>query len=241
MPGPDEYNSNGKARTDKVWALQSGRLVRFDAQLGDLVEVPYGRSSEVGIYEICPEIAFPNAKRTATLKQKGQEVEVKTSTFDMTFDYTFWMSNEMSTITELIIDYSTAGHYLRWIDRFGMFQYFLFVKGKETLKNKLGANKVVEDYSVAGMYFSNHERVTNIEATKTVKCCALNLAQEIYDYVSSIVTSPLIDLYVGKTRDGVEMWVPVNIVASNIDYDPHQILHDIEISFTMPAINAQIL
>lgn len=241
MPGPDEYNSNGKARTDKVWALQSGRLVRFDAQLGDLVEVPYGRSSEVGIYEICPEIAFPNAKRTATLKQKGQEVEVKTSTFDMTFDYTFWMSNEMSTITELIIDYSTAGHYLRWIDRFGMFQYFLFVKGKETLKNKLGANKVVEDYSVAGMYFSNHERVTNIEATKTVKCCALNLTQEIYDYVSSIVTSPLIDLYVGKTRDGVEMWVPVNIVASNIDYDPHQILHDIEISFTMPAVNAQIL
>lgn len=241
MPGPSEFNINGKARTDKVWAMQSGRLVRYDAQIRDLVDVPYGRSSEVGIYEICPELAFPNAKKNVTLKQKGEEVEIKTSTFDTSFDYTFCMSNEMTTITELIIDYSTAGHYLRWIDKFGMFQYFLFVKGKETMKNKLGKNTVVEDYSVGGMYFANHQRVTNIEGTKTIKCCAPNLPQSIYDYVSSIVTSPVIDLYMGKTRFGDEMWVPVNIVAGSLNYDPQKILNDVEISFTLPSVNAQSL
>lgn len=241
MPCPDEYNLNGKARTDKVWALQSGRLVRYDAKLGDLVEVPYGRSSEIGIYEICPEIAFSNAKKSVTFKQKGDEVEGMTSTFDSSFDYTFCMPNKMSTITELTIDYSTAGHYLRWIDKFGMFQYFLFTKGKETLKNKLGSNTVVEDYSVGGMFFANHKRTTSIDGTKTIKCSAQNLPQEIYDYVSSIETSPVIDLYIGKTRDGVEMWVPVNIVAASHDYDPKKILHNIDISFTMPSVNSQTL
>lgn len=241
MPGPEEFNLNGKARTDRIWALQTGRLVRYDAQIGDLVEVPYGRSYEIGIYEINPAYAFPKAKKNVTLKQKGEEVEVKTSTFDNTFDYTFWLSNEMSTITELIIDNSTAGHYLRWIDRFGMFQYFLFVKGKETMKNKLSSNTIVEDYTVGGMYFANHERVVNVEGSKTIKCCAVSLPQEIYDYVSSIITSPIIDLYMGKTRFGDEMWVPVNIVATNHDFQPADILHDLEISFTLPPVNAQTL
>ena len=241
MPGPEEYNLNGKARTDRIWAMQSGRLVRYDSRIGELVEIPYGRSSEVGIYEICPELAFPQAKKTVTLKQKGEQVEVKTSPFDASFDYTFWLSNEMSTITELTIDYSTVGHYLRWIDRFGMFQYFLFVKGKETMKNKLSSNTVVEDYTVGGMYFANHERNIHIEGTKTVKCCAVSLPQEIYDYVSSIITSPIIDLYMGKTRFGDEMWVPVNIVAANHDFKPDELLHDLEISFTLPPVNAQTL
>ncbi len=241
MPGPEEYNHNGKARTDRIWALQSGRLVRYDAQIGDLVEVPYGRSYEIGIYEINPEYAFPKAKNSVTLKQKGEEVEVKSSTFDTTFDYTFWLASEMSTITELLIDYSTTGHYLRWIDRYGMFQYFLFIKGKETIKNKLSANTVVEDYTVGGMYFANHQRYTNVEGTKTVKCCAVSIDDSIYDYVSSIITSPIIDLYIGKTRYGDEMWVPVNIVAANHDYNPREQLHDLEISFTMPPINAQSL
>lgn len=241
MPGPDEYNANGVARTDKIWAMQNGRLVRYDAQIEDLVEVPYGRSYLIGIFEVCPAITFPDAKRTATYHQRGEEVEIKSSTFDETFDYTFWLSGEMSTITELEIDNSTDGHYLRWIDRFGMYQYFLFRKGKMTLKNKLGSNTVTEDYSVGGMYFANHQRNTNVEGTKTVKACATSLPDDIYGYVETIITAPIIDLYLGKTRFGVEMWVPVSIVAANHDYDPNQILHDLEISFTMPSINAQTL
>lgn len=241
VPGPEEYNLNGKARTDRIWALPSGKLVRYDANLQKLVSVPYCRSGFTGIFEINPAYAFPNAQKTVTLKQKGEAVEVKTSVFDNSFDYTFWMSGEMSTITELIIDYTTSGHYLRWIDRFGMFQYFLFVKGKETMKNKLDANKVIEDYTVGGMYFANHERNTSIEGTKTIKCCAVSLEEDIYTYVSSIITSPVIDLYMGKTRFGDEMWVPVNIVAANHDFNPGQNLHDLEISFTLPPVNAQTL
>lgn len=241
VPGPEEYNINGKARTDKVWTRQNGRLVRYDATLQCLVDMSYGRDGQVGIYEINPAIGFSNAKHSVTFKQKGNQTEAKFSTFDNTFDYTFFMSGEMSTITELEIDESTAGHYLRWIDRFGMFQYFLFVKGKETLKNKLSSNTVVEDYAVGGLYFANHQRNINVEGTRTVKCSAVSLPQEIFDYVSSIETSPIIDLYVGKSKSGEEMWVPVNIVAASHEYNPKQVLHDIEISFTLPPYNAQTI
>lgn len=241
MPGPDIYNLNGKARTDKVWSLQSGRLVRYDGRLGDLVEVPFGKSSEIGIYEICPEIAFSNAKKTVTFKQEGEDDKDRSSTFDSSFDYTFWRPNEMTTITKLIIDNSTAGHYLRWIDKHGMIQYYLFTKGTETLKNKLETNAIIEDYPISGMHFANHNRTIGIDGTKTIKCSAQNLPQEIYDYVSSIETSPIIDLYIGKSLDGVEIWVPVNIVAASYDYNPKQVLHNIDISFTMPSLISQML
>ena len=219
----------------------SGRLVRYDSELQDLVEIPYGRSYEVGIFEVCPAITFPNAVKSVTYKQKGVSTNDKTSVFDTTFDYTFFVSGEYSTITKLIIDNRTNGHYLRWIDRCGMYQYYLFDKGKKTVKNKLGSNTVIEDYSVGGLYFANHERTTHIEATTTVKCCAPLLEEDIFDYVSSIIASPIIDLYVGKTKAGTELWVPVNIVASSIDYDNKQCLHDLEISFTLPPTNAQSL
>ena len=239
--GPEAYNKNGVARTDMVWATMTGRLVRYDSELQDLVEIPYGRSYEVGIFEVCPSITFPNAVKSVTYKQKGVSTNDKTSVFDTTFDYTFFVSGEYSTITKLIIDNRTNGHYLRWIDRCGMYQYYLFDKGKKTVKNKLGSNTVIEDYSVGGLYFANHERTTHIEATTTVKCCAPLLEEDIFDYVSSIIASPIIDLYVGKTKAGTEIWVPVNIVASSIDYDNKQCLHDLEISFTLPPTNAQSL
>lgn len=239
--GPDMYNKNGVARTDMIWTTLNGRLMRYDSDLKDLVEVPYGKSYDRGIFEVCPAITFPNATKSVTYKQKGISSNDKTSVFDGTFDYTFFVSGEFSTITKLIVDNRTNGFYLRWIDRFGMYQYYLFDKGKKTIKNKLGSNTVVEDYSVGGLYFANHERTTNIEATTTVKCCASLLEEDVYDYVSSIVTSPIIDLYVGKTKTGTEIWVPVNIVASNLDYDHNQCLHDVEISFTLPPTNAQSL
>lgn len=240
--GPEMYNKNGVARTDMIWATSNGRLMRYDSELQDLVEVPYGRSDNTGIFEVCPAIAFPNAKKSVTYKQKGvSSSNSKSSVFDNSFDYTFFVSGEYATITKLIIDNRACGHYLRWIDRCGMYQYYLFDKGKRTIKNKLGSNTVVEDYSVGGLYFANHERTTHIDATTTIKCCASLLEDDIFDYVSSIVSSPIIDLYVGKTKTGAEIWVPVNIVASNLDYVPNQCLHDIEISFTLPPTNAQSL
>lgn len=239
--GSENYNSEDQIRENNLYSYEN-RLMRYDRNLNDLVVVHYGNGGKVGIYEVCPDYIFPNAIHNATLKQQGKQTEgSKISSFDKTFDYTFFMSGEMTTITKLIIDHSKEGVYLRWIDRFGMYQYYLFSKGKTVRKNKLGSDAIVDELPVGGMYFSNHERTSHIDCDVSTKCGAPMLEQDIYDYVSSIVTSPIIDIYMGMERNGEELWVPVNIVASSYEYDPQTLLHDLEIEVSLPSINAQTL
>ena len=236
------YNNGNKARTDmKWWLFRDHKFYHVDGGTGEILEVPYGYGGTSGLFELDPAMTFPDATQECTYRQDAPRGTSRSSVFDETFDYTFFNSSEYTTITNLIINNDTAGYYLRWIDRFGCFQYFLFKKGKQTIKNKLSGDTKIEQGLNAGMWFPNHSRDIHINGTTTCKCCATSLAEDIYAYVSTIITSPIIDLYLGKTKYGEEMWVPVNIVASSHNYTPKDILHDLEISFTMPDTQAQTL
>lgn len=234
------YNVGSKARTDMKWWLDSDhKFYHVDGSTGEILQVPYGYGGTSGLFELDPSLTFPDATKHCTyMKDRGT---LRSSTFDDTFDYTFQNASEYTTIINLCISNDTAGYYLRWIDRFGCFQYFLFKKGKETIKNKLSGSSICEQDLNAGMWFPNNNRDIHISGTKTCKCCATSIEDDIYAYVSTIITSPVIDLYLGKNRYGEEMWVPVNIVASSHNYIPKDVLHDLEISFTMPDIQAQSL
>lgn len=238
------YNgSSGKPRTDMIWGWPGDHsFYRFDKSTDQLIKSNYGYYGDYGLFELTPEFTFPNAKHTATYRQDNpSDSTSKTSVFDETFDYTFFNSSEFTTIINLIINNDESGYYLRWIDRFGCFQYYLFKSGEATIKNKLSGNTFVEMTANDGMWFPNHTRDIQISATDTRKCQANSIPDEIFAYVSSIITSPVIDLYLGKTKLGEEIWVPVNIVASSHKYKPKDVLHNLEISFTMPDIQAQSL
>lgn len=239
--GMECYNKDGEGIDGLICAF-NGRLMRYEKRRKGLVQIPYGSGGRFGIYEIYPERICPNATQYVVFTQKGNPSSNNAlSVFDTTFDYTFFSMNEYNTITKLIIDNSHDGTYLRWIDRLGMYQYFLFSKGKTTRKNKLSTNTIVDDYPIGDMYFPNHERTSHIDCDVTTKCGAPSLESDIYDYVSTVVTSPIIDMYMGKNRNGDELWVPVNIVASNYEYDPKKRLHDLEITIALPTLNSQSL
>ena len=74
-----------------------------------------------------------------------------------------------------------------------------------------------------------------------MKCCAVNLPKDIYDYVVTILSAPIVDLYRGKDEFGEEIWQPVNIQSSTADYDPKKILNDLEFTFAIPDVNSQSL
>lgn len=235
------YNSGARPRTDMKWGFGDNTFYRYDRQTDRLIPIEYGFYGDYGLFELDPSFTFPNAQTEATYRQIATSGTTKTSVFDETFDFTFFNSSEFTTITNLIINRNTAGYYLRWIDRFGCFQYFLFTKGEADLKNKLSGNTFVEMTDNNGMWFPNHVRDIQISATDTRKCQANSLTDDIYAYVSTVVTSPVIDLYMGKNKSGQEIWVPVNIVASSHKHNPRKVLHNLEISFTMPDIQAQSL
>lgn len=237
------YNgTNGKPRTDMRWGWSGDHgFYRFDKTTDQLVRSDYGYYGDFGLFELDPSFTFPNAELNATYRQDAPAGSSRSSIFDETFDYTFFNSSEFTTITNLIVNNDKAGYYLRWIDRFGCFQYYLFKSGETTIKNKLSGNTFVETGANDGMCFPNHTRDIHITATDTRKCQADSIPDSIFDYVSTIITSPVIDLYLGKTKYGEEIWVPVNIVASSHKYKPKDVLHNLEISFTMPDIQSQSL
>lgn len=137
----------------------------------------------------------------------------------------------------LIKNSAMDGTYLRWIDSYGFWQYYLFDTGQRQSKNKLSSIAIDAEYSVAGV---NHQalRYSHVENTDTIKCCAISIKKEILAYVETIYKSPHIDLYVGKTSVG-EVWKPVNIVAGSVNVSPDGKLFDYEISFTLPETQVQ--
>lgn len=240
--GSEDYNQNGKARTDKIWGYNGdGKFYRHEKENNRLVVVPCGNCIMEGLFEINPADTFPAALYEVTYKQEAPQGTPRLAVFDDTFDYTFLTPSEYTTITHLKINTDTAGYYLRWIDRVGCFQYYLFTKGETTIKNKLSGNTLSEWEAYDGMWFPNHIHDISISATDTRKCSANGLTDDIFAYVSSVLTSPIIDLYIGKAKNGEDIWVPVTIVAGSYKHKERNVLHNLEISFTMPDPQAQNL
>lgn len=235
-----DSNNENKPRTDITYLLETEQgFARYRFINEELVYC--GMFTDLGFEDIPVSSVFPSAQKTATIKYKISEEDRMMSVFDRTFDYTFFQTGENVALINLKISNDTAGHYLRWVDRHGNLQYFLFPMGDKEYKNKLGSDSVLQDDDINGLYFANIVRTRNIDCTVHYKCCAVNLPADIYEYVATILTSPIIDLYCGKDENGVEIWLPVNVQAGTVKYSPKKMLNNLEFSFAIPAINAQTL
>lgn len=236
-----EYYNTEDAPThaleDGVWGCeQDSRYYRYNSATGEIEPLPMLRYATSGLHELLPTVLFPGAQHLATLERKRLS-----SVFDTTFDDTFITRIERESRVRLIVDHRTAGYYLRWTDRHGCLQYYLFSKGQRTLKNKPSSDALPLTYAPYGMHFGSNKRLTVIEGTVTCKCCATSLTKEVYEYVSTIATAVIVDLYRGTREDGTELWEPVCIQSSSCNYHPKEQLHSLEITLTLPDINAQSL
>lgn len=226
------------ANINDEWRGSDNKIYQFDTSTRSYFPEDVGNGREYGIFDVSPARIFPMAKKTASLRI-GDRATL--NVFDYTFDYTFYQNGLTTHIVNLRISNDECGYYLRWIDRHGELQYFLFTKGVETEKNTVSSDTVSDMEEIGPMWFANHIRNTQISSKLTYKCSAVSLPDEIYGYVSSIVSAPIIDLFLGRSASGREIWVPVQIVASSYDYDTTQKLHDLVLSFTLPEYKSQTL
>ena len=217
---------------------KDGLLFFYESQQEALLQRPNYSVGSVGMFEVTPSVLFPDAVNRAVIKitpdGRGRSV------FDYTFDYTFFSVGEKSTLVRLLVSNKKCGFYLRWIDRMGLYQFFLFAKGVTTTKNKPSEDEI-EDMDGYPMYFNGWMRNVMVTAEKTLRCCAENLSDSVYGYVETILTSPVIDLYLGTTKGGTEMWQPVRIISGQTVKQPLLPLRDLEIEINLPAIQAQSL
>lgn len=126
------------------------------------------------------------------------------------------------------------GVYLRWIDRHGFYQYWLFSKGQDDIKSNQYGEQLYQDYEVGGRGYYGVSRMQGMEVANTMRICASLVDRDYYSMVRTIIGSPMVDMY----QDGV--WIPVRINNSTVS-DEGKSLQDIEFSIVLPDIITQKL
>lgn len=158
------------------------------------------------------------------------------SPFDYTFDFTF-RAGAIGNIT-FIHDQSKDGIFLRWIDRHGLLQYWLFDKGVREVKNNRGGSELTMNYADReGNSFRNIKRQQYFFGEVSQELCAPNVTEEEYTMLEGILTSPVIDLYHPSTIVG---WEPVRIAKGTIKRST-DVLQDFKFEIELPNLNAQSL
>lgn len=193
---------------------------------------------KTGITELSPIYMFPNAQRKVVFTFMHKSAD--TAKFNANFNITFGEMTELAYIVKLTVCEDTDGIYLRWIDNYGFWQYFLFVAGERESKHKQSKVSVPAEFEENGVHHSA-TRCNYVENVDTVKCCAVNLRKEILSYVQTIYNSPHVEMYIGDNFNEDEMWKPVNLVDASVKLSSQKQLFDYEISFTMSDSVSQTL
>lgn len=201
---------------------------------------PYGAQTPIttsGIVSINPATAF------AGMVEKGDWlVEVTpndVNVFDATFDATF--TNIIAIyqqVLHVIKDTRKCGYFLRWVDRQGLLQSYLFARGTESVKASEGQALTI-DTEQAGLYYPNIVRSERTGIEKTRKVCAPLVPEEEARVVQSIGTAAVCDLFIGYTDAGAALWLPVQVKAGTLTISERGGLQDIEVTIELPTANGQ--
>lgn len=203
---------------------------------------PYGAQTVIGstgILQINPSQEF-----AGMLSFGDWFVEVipnDANVFDATFDATFTNIIALyQQVLHVIKDDRKCGYFLRWVDRQGLLQSYLFDKGTESVKASEGEALQVETEQ-AGIYYPNIVRSERQSIEKSRKVCATLVPEEEARVVQSIGTAAMCDLFVGYSEVGAPLWLPVNVKAGTLTISERGGLQDIEVTIELPTADGQKL
>jgi hypothetical protein len=175
---------------------------------------------------------FKNAKDFGIIKVLN--TPEKPSTFQYTFDRTFKPIPDDAVFIKVLFNDCDKGIYLRWLDRHGFLQYWLFQEGDLMGRSSNEGEKLNVDYSDVKYAYNGMNRYQGKTYQTTRKACATLVDRATFNLLSTIYSSPIVDIYIG------ESWIPVNIVAGSFT-DSGSDLQDFEIQITMPETITQML
>lgn len=201
--------------------------VRYDAEEYTSVEV-----EKTGLLHKDFSELFKDAKEFGMIKILN--TPEAPSTFQYTFDRTFKPLPDDAVLIKVLFNDCTKGIYLRWLDRHGFLQYWLFQEGDLTGQSSNEGEQLNVDYRNIKYVYNGMSRYQGKTYQTTRKACATLVERETFNMLSSIHSSPIVDMYI----DG--NWIPVNIVAGSFT-DNGADLQDFEIQITMPETITQML
>ena len=189
------------------------------------------KSLPAGLNHINVSEWFPFAKEFVVIGLEGNRAN---GTFDYTFDYTFGIAINDGYVNKIVIDNSKCGIYLRWIDRHGVYQYWLFQEGDNMLQIETDGELLYQDYSDDRYSYWGVNRYHAKIMQKTIKACATLVDWNTINMLSTLCSSPLVDLYFSRK------WIPVKLSNKTFtrSWKP---LQNFEIEIVLPEIISQRL
>ena len=178
-----------------------------------------------------------NANREIVLSIGGQGEVV--NVFDYTFDYTFRLSpsvNPVNTI-KLVVNDCTDGVYLKWIDKHGFYQYYLFNQRGVNYTTSANGDAINMNFDAFGRWHNGVSRQNKSEQ-QTINVYASFIEASTYFMILSLLASPVVTMLV--EFDDKQEWIPVKIVPQSRTMSGLS-LQDIELSVILPQSPIQTL
>ena len=165
-------------------------------------------------------------------------VEVERSTIRQG-GHVYWVREY--TITP---DDTDEGIYLRWVDRFGMWRYWLFKAGDPTRQaaSRFGLwyHNNYADYDGLTWWQGGSGRRQSYTRTDVQPICAPLVSQKVFDMLQDITTSPAVDMYLYGQGAGTK-WTAVTVEAGQYTKDVKKPEQDFIMNIVLPEIPIQQL
>lgn len=198
--------------------------------------------SSEGVYNVLPNISA-GAKEVIVRDVNGT---VSNVTFDTTFDFTFHLTagTRNQAIATITVDSdANEGYYLRWLNRQGMWCYWLFKEGagkyQSAVDGEYWRNNIIA-YDQSYGYQGGQVRYQSHSRQEVVSVCVPMVDRETWAYLLDILSSPLVDLYTGMSN-GTAQWVSVNIQAGTTTREMNVELSDFICNIQLPEVPTQHL
>lgn len=165
-------------------------------------------------------------------------------TFDLTFSYTLDGTQAERIRIHLVDECVDEGIYLRWIDRHGFWNYYLFCEGN--VNRNVGTNGLWYRNELANWEEIYHwqrdaGRRQNLTRNDVLPVCAPLVDQDTFDMLQDVTTSPCVDMYLGKDENNVPKWTAVTIEAGTYVKDVKKPEQDFVMNIILPEIPIQDL
>lgn len=175
-------------------------------------------------------LSFPTGTESGAFKVVGGDVS---SVWDYTFDHSFSKRSAYETIINIKADDCQEGVFLRWVDRFGFYQYWLFKPSEYTYDGKSDGEKIISN-ELLNIRHYEFGRYQGRENERTIRMGASMLDKEEAEMVVGIIQSPLVSMWSNKA------WIPVNVSDGSSKLTSEH-LQDVEITVELPELKTQRL
>ena len=133
--------------------------------------------------------------------------------------------------------------YLRWIDRTGVWCYWLFKMGNDSRSAEgkgLFHRNDLYLYDRRWQWHGNSGRRQNYSRQDVLPVCAPLVDTETFEFLQDATTSPAVDMYLGKDG-GVHRWAPVTIEPGTYTRDIKKREQDFIMNIVLPETIIQQL